>query len=201
MDARTFRKATIMAYRDASSILITRATFTEIVERYHQPLFAFLLNLVAQREVAADLTQDVFCDAWKAAQKGSAPFTTDHQEVEIRRWLYRVAYNKALTALRRQHIVRWESLDFVDLPDYTARLTTTSFETQLAEHEAIVKAMQQLSPQDIACLLLIVVQDFTAVEAAHIIGATTASVNKRIARAKRRLLAAYLVQSEEKATL
>jgi RNA polymerase sigma-70 factor, ECF subfamily len=182
-------------------MLITRTTFTGIVERYHQPLFAFLLNLVTNRDLASDLTQDTFCDAWKAAQNGLAPFTTEHQEVEIRRWLYRVAYNKAVTTLRRQHAIRWESLDFVDLPDYAARFTSPPFENQLAEHEAVVKAMQQLSPQDIACLLLIVVQDFTAAEAAKIIGATAASVKKRIIRAKRRLLAAYTVQSEEKASL
>jgi DNA-directed RNA polymerase specialized sigma24 family protein len=44
-------------------------------------------------------------------------------------------------------------------------------------------------------LLLIVVQGFTAAEAAQIIGATPQAVAKRFARAKQRLRAAYLAQN------
>jgi DNA-directed RNA polymerase specialized sigma24 family protein len=69
-----------------------------------------------------------------------------------------------------------------------------AFEDQIAESEALNRALSGLAPEDIACLLLIVMQGFTAAEAGAIIGASAQAVAKRIARAKRRLLDAYLTR-------
>jgi DNA-directed RNA polymerase specialized sigma24 family protein len=55
-------------------------------------------------------------------------------------------------------------------------------------------ALEQLSAEDAACLLLIVVHGFTAAETGVILGASTSAVAKRLSRAKRRLLAIYLAK-------
>jgi DNA-directed RNA polymerase specialized sigma24 family protein len=57
------------------------------------------------------------------------------------------------------------------------------------------RALATLNPEDSACLLLMVVQGFTAQEAAAIIGSSATAMGKRIGRAKRRLLSAYLTQN------
>lgn len=178
--------------QDASSAL-TLDQFSQIVERHYAAIYAFLCGFTKDNEQAKDLLQDTCYLAWQAAERQSPPFIAGGEESEMRRWLYRVAYHRAISYLRRRQIIRWESLDFVDLP-HDALLMITSFEDQIAENEALHQAMEYLVPEDVACLLLIIVQGFTAAEAASIMGATTHAVSKRIARAKRRLLSAYLKQ-------
>ena len=64
-----------------------------------------------------------------------------------------------------------------------------------ATRQAVRAALAVLTPADAACLLLMVVQGFTAMETAQVIGATPQAVAKRFARAKQRLRAAYLAQN------
>lgn len=146
-------------------------------------------------ELARDLLQDTFIAAWNAAQQHTPPLVAESDETSIRRWLYRVAYRRAIDTLRRRRLIRWESLhDLLDRDDVPEDIMAYSFEDLVAENEAMQRALASLSPEDTACLLLMVVQGFTAQEAAAIIGSSAAALGKRIGRAKRRLLSAYLAQ-------
>ena len=79
----------------------------------------------------------------------------------------------------------------------SSRLSSlTSFEDQIAEHAALQAALGDLSPKDVSCLLLMVVQGFTAAETAQILGDSPQAIAKRLSRAKRRLLDAYLAQED-----
>lgn len=100
----------------AGDVPLTEAAFTDALLRYQWPLFAFLRGFVLNDEQAHDLTQDVFCDAWRARQRLAAPFVTSRQtpqpDVEgIRRWLFHTAYHRAISTWRRARLIRWESLD------------------------------------------------------------------------------------------
>lgn len=176
---------------------MTFAAFTHVVERHERELFVFLRSLVTEAEHARDLLQDTFYDAWRAAKRGAPPFVVDGAPDEIRRWLFHTAYCRAVSALRRHKVIRWESLDRPDAHELDSITCLVSFEDQLAEHEALSVALKDLSSDDVAALLLIVVQGFTAAEAAQIMRATPQAVAKRIARAKRRLLAAYLARDAQ----
>ena len=170
--------------------------FTALARRYTQPLHVFLCGLVHDPELARDLLQDTFIAAWSAALQGTPPLLASGDEAEIRRWLYRVAYRRAVDSLRRGRLIRWESLhDLLDFERLPADRTSTSFEELVAESEAMRRALATLNPEDSACLLLMVVQGFTAQEAAAIIGSSATAMGKRIGRAKRRLLTAYLAQN------
>ena len=163
--------------------------FSALAERYQQPLSAFLRGFVENGEQARDLTQDTFAAAWRATQAGVAPFIAGAAEEEQRRWLYRIAYRRAVDLLRRRRLVRWESLDPIaetetgDLPP---------FEDRVIEGEALRNALAELSPQDVACLLLRVVHGFSAAETGDIVGASAEVITKRLSRARQRLRAAYL---------
>ncbi len=177
------------------------AEFTALVERHQRELFVFLSGLVAHQEQARDLLQDTFFDAWRAAQRGRAPLIAGSAPEEIRRWLFHTAYCRAISALRRLRLIRWESLDERVAIEDEALGSLVSFEDQIAEHAALQAALGDLSPKDVSCLLLIVVQGFTAAEAAQILGDSPQAIARRLSRAKRRLLHAYLAQeavSEER---
>jgi RNA polymerase sigma-70 factor, ECF subfamily len=177
--------------------MMTFAAFTHIVERHERELFVFLRGLVTEAEHARDLLQDTFYDAWRAATRGAPAFVVDGAPDDIRRWLFHTGYCRAVSALRRRKVIRWESLDRPDAPALDSITSLASFEDQVAEHEALSVALKDLSAEDVATLLLIVVQGFTAPEAAQIMDATPQAVAKRVARAKRRLLAAYLARETQ----
>jgi RNA polymerase sigma-70 factor (ECF subfamily) len=168
-----------------------------MVNYYQGTLYGFLYGLVGNGEQARDLTQDAFHDAWLATKRSAPPFAALRGPSEdIRRWLFQVAYHRAISLLRRRRLIRFESLEEHD-EDEQGIPGSGSFEALLAEREALHHALRQLTPPDVACLLLRVVQGFSAAEAAEILETTPDNVNKRLSRAKQHLRAAYLAQEEQ----
>jgi DNA-directed RNA polymerase specialized sigma24 family protein len=76
-------------------------------------LCGFVRGLIGNAEQARDITQDVFMVAWRAAKEGSPPFTANGDERSIRRWLYCVAYRRAISIQRHERVLSIESLDRV----------------------------------------------------------------------------------------
>jgi RNA polymerase sigma-70 factor (ECF subfamily) len=167
------------------------------MQQTQRPLYGYLRGLLADDEQARDLVQDVFCDTWRAMRQGAPPFAPGSDEAGQRRWLFRVAHHKAVSALRHRHVIHWESLDMpgaqLNPPDSAA-----PFEDRLAESQAIHAALASLSLEEAACLLLNVVQGFPSAEIAQIVGASPDACKKRLSRAKQRLRAAYFAQNAER---
>ncbi len=69
------------------------ASFEPLLQKYRIPLVSFLDRMVRDRAAAEDLAQEVFLRVYRARKKYSpnAKFTT---------WLFRIATNLALNALR-----------------------------------------------------------------------------------------------------
>ena len=169
------------------------AEFSALVERYQQPLYAFLRGFVENGEQARDLAQDTFAAAWRATQATAAPFVAGTPEEEQRRWLYRIAYRRAVDLLRRRRLVRWEPLDAIAEAEIA---TLPPFEDRLIEGETLRAALDELSAPDVACLLLRVTHGFSATEVGEIMGASAETITKRLSRARQRLRAAYQRQNQ-----
>ncbi|HEV2238345.1 MAG TPA: sigma-70 family RNA polymerase sigma factor [Ktedonobacterales bacterium] len=180
---------------------LTVEAFSALLDRSQRPLYTFLRGMVGEEEQARDLMQDTFCAAWLLAQRGAAPFDPSRAESEARRWLFRVAYRRAVSTLRRRKVIRWEPLEYPVVRDaseaHTSAGRSGAFEDHVAERQAMAAALAALSSQDAACLLLVVVYEFSAAEVGQIVGASAQAVAKRFARAKQRLRAAYLTQNAE----
>jgi len=176
------------------------ALFASLLAATQAPLRGFVRGMVGSVEQAQDIAQDVFVDAWRAATRGQAPFDGAGDEPAMRRWLFHVAYQRAVSALRHSAVLRVESLD-VPLPPEPSRLyDPVPFEDRVAEGEALQAALDALGPQDAACLLLSVVQGFTALEVAAILEIAPAAAKKRLTRAKQRLRTAYFARQTHEAT-
>lgn len=174
----------------APAASMTLALFTAMVDRHQHALCAFLHHLLGDAEQAADVMQDTFQEAWRATQAKTAPFVTNCADDERQRWLFQVAYHRGISALRRRKLIRWESFDL--LTRSQAGSAGASFEDQVVESEALRAALAQLNAQDRACVLLRVVQGFSAAEVGQVVGASPEAVTKRLSRAKQRLRALYL---------
>jgi RNA polymerase sigma-70 factor (ECF subfamily) len=167
---------------------LSRDDFSCLVERHQRRLHVYLAGLVGHEEQAFDLVQETFYEAWRAAQQGTPPFVPGTAESEVQRWLFRAGSNNAISLLRRRRLIRWQSLDHPEGPELAGE---GSFDEQLVENDALRMALRQLAPQDIACLLLRVVHEFSSAEVGLILHTSADNVNNRLARAKARLRAAY----------
>lgn len=80
--------------------------FEEIVKRYQNGLYNFILNIVKNKDDAMDLCQDTFFKAYKSisSYKAKSSFST---------WLYRIGFNNSINYLKknkRMSIVEIEKL-------------------------------------------------------------------------------------------
>ncbi len=80
------------------------AAFTELVEKYKQPVMNLAFRTLRDATEAEDLAQNVFVQAWKSANRyeASAKFST---------WLFTIARNLCLNEIRRRSRHPAESLD------------------------------------------------------------------------------------------
>lgn len=88
---------------DDISLCDTAATagerFATLVERYTEPLYRHVRRMVGAHEESEDVVQETFARAWS-----SLPHFRGG-DGDLRPWLYRIATNAALDALRRRR--RW----------------------------------------------------------------------------------------------
>ncbi len=71
--------------------------FGEIYEEYVDQIFAFILRKTSDREIAEDLTSQV----WMKAMKGLEKFS-DKQGASFKSWIYRIANNSVIDHYRTQ---------------------------------------------------------------------------------------------------
>ena len=69
------------------------SAFEAIVERYRRPLLRYC-RLMLPRAQAEDVVQQSFVNAWASLHAGTSV-------LELRPWLYRIAHNGAVNALKR----------------------------------------------------------------------------------------------------
>jgi RNA polymerase sigma-70 factor (ECF subfamily) len=174
----------------------THTAFDATLLREQQALRGFVRGLTGDTEQARDITQDVFMVAWRAAKEGAPPFTANGDERAIRRWLYCVAYRRAISVQRHERVLSIESLD-QERTSHRERLTTPgSFDERIVERDALTRALADLETADAACLLLNVVQGFTAREIAAMLEISPDAAKKRLTRAKQRLRDAYFAREQ-----
>jgi len=150
----------------------------DIVIRYHDPIYRYLLGMVGDVEQAQDLTRDTFLKAYKALPRTPDP--------ALPAWLYRIATNTALAALRRRRL-RW--LPFAPSDEERWPDPAPDLPTRCAEQEAVEAALARLSPRERACLLLRTRAGLTIAEIADALGLSPGAVNVALCRAKERFRA------------
>src|SRR5215468_9656533 len=89
----------------------TATAFAVVLQTTQAALYAFVSHLIGHSEDARDLVQEVYVDAWRATQHGRQPFAHESDAGARRRWLFHVAYHKAISYLRHHRAIPWESFE------------------------------------------------------------------------------------------
>ena len=163
----------------AAEGLAERAAAEVVEQLFHASearLGRFLAQMVDNRALAEDLLQDSFYEVLRC--RDQLP-EIDNLEA----WLFGIARNRALAALRKRRRLRGALERLVQRPDPAERN-----DLELLELRDLLQ--RHLDPVDRALLLLRYLHGFDANELAAMTGRTPEAVRQRLARAKRRLVRA-----------
>lgn len=71
-----------------------KSAFTEIYDRFHKPVYRYLLSMVKVDQYAEDLVHEIFLKLWEIREKL-------HIKAEFSSYLFRICHNKAVDATRK----------------------------------------------------------------------------------------------------
>ena len=160
--------------------------FSEIVERYKNPLVNYLTHLVRSRERAEDVAQDAFVRLYRNASKY-------REQERLGPYLYRIATNLVVTTARREK--RWSLLlprlhastnQSVPAPD--SGLLTDEIKSKVSA------ALGALPVKYLAPIVLCDIEEWSYEEIARALECRVGTVKSRIFRGRellRRQLAPY----------
>ncbi len=157
------------------------AAFGEIVRRYQDRLYNAIYRVVDNADDAYDVVQDAFLNAYQSLNsfKGDSEFFT---------WLYRIAFNTAITLKRKRRAgvrLDWDhdqhGLEPVDESAYS----TPGANLERTEEEAILQAaLNRLSPEHRSVLVLKDIDGQKYEEIAEILHVPIGTIRSRLHRAR-----------------
>jgi RNA polymerase sigma-70 factor (ECF subfamily) len=152
----------------------------DLFEQYHAPVFAYLYRLVGDREWAHDLSQETFLRLFRARHR--------LPQVENRRaWVYRIATNLALNALKRHQRFAWLPWRKAD----DTRLAEPDPAEQSDRRVAVERALAELPSPYRATLLLYSHYGLNVREVAEALNVSEGAVKTRLYRAREMFRQAY----------
>ena len=152
----------------------------DVVLQYQMPLSRYLYNMVKDKELARDLTQDTFLEAYQAMPKTEG-------ELNLKPWLYRIATNNAIQVLRRRKLISW----FPWAEETTTSREPDSLEDSLARRELVRSALNKLHGKYRSVLLLHDDQGFNCQQIGEMVDISLDAAKKRLARAREMFRDAY----------
>jgi len=190
--------------------------FRELTEPYRRELQLHCYRIVGSTLDAEDLVQETFLAAWRGLDQFM-------EQASIRTWLYRIATNRSLDALRA-NTRRRQRLEPLNDPPTPSRTTEPIWlepypdsliegiadeapgpEARYEHKEAIALAfvggLQHLPPQQRAVLVLRDVLGFHAAEVAEILDTSEAAVSSLLRRARAALEGRLPAAGRERAPL
>jgi RNA polymerase sigma-70 factor, ECF subfamily len=157
--------------------------------KHHGEIYAYLIRMLRDPELAADLTQDAFIKAYRNYDSLEKP-------ENARAWLYQIAHRVALDHIRRQKIVRfmpWTGESHGAAPS-TERLV---MDAHLSGD--LQRALARIPERQRAALLLAELHDLTGLELAAALGVSHVAARALLTRARESLRQALATEREAEA--
>lgn len=193
------------------------SAFAELVDGFRAELQLHCYRIVGSVQDAEDLVQETLLAAWRGLERFEG-------RASLRSWLYRIATNRCLNALRdrgRRPGNLSTPAENTPPPPEPTRIgepvwvepypdallegvgdqPEARYETREAIALAFVVGLQRLPPRQRAVLVLRDVLAFRAAEVAQMLGATEVSVNRTLQRARQALERAVPLGEREVAPL
>lgn len=157
--------------------------FAVLYDRYTAKVFQKCVGMTRDRDLAKDLTHDIFLKVFTSLSK------FDHRS-KFGTWLYSITYNYCLDHLRRNQRNRKEDIDENRGP---SEHPEDAFEAQLLalRSERLMQVMHEIDPADRALLLMKYQDEASVKDIQEAMSLSESAVKMRMLRARERALKAY----------
>ena len=156
--------------------------FGELVRRYQDRLFNAVVRVVDTAEDAADVVQDAFLNAFQSLNsfKGDSEFFT---------WLYRIAFNAAISLRRKKKaVLSFDGDTRAAEPVDPSEFTRPGVALERSEEDAqLLAALNRLSPEHRAVLVLKDLEGQRYEDIAQVLDVPIGTVRSRLHRARMEL--------------
>ena len=158
------------------------------LDRYGQQVFVLVDRIVSCQEDAEELAQDVFLKAFQqlSSFKAESSFST---------WIYRIATNVAISAVRkkRNDVLRLDDSVFANLSD--TQVDEALEDDSEEQMERLQQAMNQLEADERALITLYYLEEKPLAEVAFILGMTEGNAKVKLHRIRKKLY--VLIKNQE----
>lgn len=155
----------------------------ETIDRYGREVFALVVRLVAVTENAEEVYQDVFMKVFSNIGQHDAG------RASLRTWISRIAYNEAISFLRRK---RMPVVYFEDRSHEADKLSDAEVDETLGHANAetvqlIRAALKHLPPEERALVTMFYYEERSLKEIADITESIPTTVASRLSRTRKKL--------------
>lgn len=162
--------------------------YAYFLDTYGQPFFSLIVRMVNSEEDAEELTQDTFMKAFEhlSSFNGKSSFST---------WIYRIAYNTALSFLRKKNVEQtviddnqWNRISDTQIDD----ALNNESEEQI---ERLQQALIKLTAEERALVTLFYEEEHSIQELAQILNLNEGNIKVKLHRLRKKLY--VLMQKED----
>lgn len=153
-----------------------RAAFSALVQAHDAQMRALVFTTINTDSGMDDILQTAYLNAYRAMGRfrADAKFST---------WLHRIVYNAAIDHVRKVNRRRETHLE----PVLNTADDDAAHDKTLAERDALTQALDTLSPDHRACVLLVDAHGHDYQSAADILEVSEGTVASRLSRARAHL--------------
>jgi RNA polymerase sigma-70 factor (ECF subfamily) len=157
------------------------AAFASLVEKHKDMVFTIIVKIVKRPEDAEEIAQDVFLKVFEKLDgfRGESKFST---------WLYRIAYNAAISKTRQRRL-EVQALDDFTINNYSLDEVKEELETlSPEEQQSILKsALEELSDDDYLIVKLFYLEELPVKDISQITELSQANVKVKLHRIRKKL--------------
>ena len=155
----------------------------ETIDRYGREVFAQVVRLVTVTENAEEVYQDVFMKVFSNIGQHDA------ERAALRTWISRIAYNEAVSFLRRK---RMPVVYFEDRSHEADKLSDAEVDETLGHANAetvqlIRAALKHLPPEERALVTMFYYEERSLKEIAYVTESIPTTVASRLSRTRKKL--------------
>jgi RNA polymerase sigma-70 factor (ECF subfamily) len=155
----------------------------EMLDRYGRDVFAQVVRIVSQTENAEEVYQDVFLKVFSHIGQ------FDGDRSSLRTWVIRIAYNEAISFLRRKSM---PVVYFEDRSHEADKLSDAEVDETLGHANAetvqlIRAALQHLPPEERALVTMFYYEEMSLKEIAYVTESIPTTVASRLCRTRKKL--------------
>lgn len=155
--------------------------FANIVDDYKNMVYSIAIKVLRNREDAEEVSQDTFVKAYNSLNtyKGEAKFST---------WMYRIAYNTAISRLRKEKRKK-DDISIDEKSDVSINQITKTLEPLESEDRInyLNEAMNRLGSDDQLALTMFYLEEKSIKEIIEITGWTQSNTKIKLYRGRKKL--------------